>query len=84
MTDSVELEVIGPASKQPNLSAGPGRGVNLRCLRANMTRLQLAKLVLFGTSLFLFILAIILIGASAHLQKAIELSKVEDEEEEED
>jgi hypothetical protein len=65
VSDSVELEVIGPASKQPNLSAGQCRGVNLRCLRAIVTKLQLAKLVLFGTSLFLFILAIILMKEGA-------------------
>jgi hypothetical protein len=54
------LEVIGPASKQPNLNAAPYRGVNLKYLRTAITRLQLAKVGLFVGSLFLFILAIIL------------------------
>jgi hypothetical protein len=60
MNDSAELEVIGPASKRPRLSFRRGNLTNLKYLRVILPKLQLAKLVLFGTSLFLFILAIML------------------------
>jgi len=65
MNDSVELEVVGPAPKQPKLSLWPRNLTNLKYLWAVITKLQLAKLVLFGTSLFLFILAIILMKEGA-------------------
>lgn len=60
MSDSVEFEAIGPTSKQPCSD------LNIRCLRAILAKLQLAKIVLFGASLFLFVLAIILMKEGAH------------------
>jgi sodium-dependent phosphate cotransporter len=66
MTDSVEMDVMTPAPKYRKLFSLPFKVVNLKyLLRAVLTKVHLIKLALFVASLFLFILAIILMKEGA-------------------
>ena len=66
MTDSVEMDVMTPAPKYRKLFSLPFKVVYLKyLLRAVLTKVHLIKLALFVTSLFLFILAIILMKEGA-------------------
>jgi len=61
MTDLVDLEAVVSVPDSRGLSWPTLRSIGLaQVLRAALARLHLAKIGLFTTSLFLFILAIIL------------------------
>ena len=66
MTDSVEIDVMTPTPKCRTLLSLPFKAVNLKYLpRTVLTKAHLIKLALFVASLFLFILAIMLMKEGA-------------------